>query len=73
MSRYPEFPPDRVIAGLQQLGFYVRRQRGSHVIMRRDDPLAQTIIPHHRTVKPTIVAEILREANISLDDFLKLL
>ena len=73
MPKYPELPPDRIVAALQRLGFYVRRQRGSHVVMRRDQPFAQTIVPHHRTMKPTILAEILRQANISLDDFLKLL
>jgi predicted RNA binding protein YcfA (HicA-like mRNA interferase family) len=73
VPKYPELPPDRIVAAFQRLGFYVRRQRGSHIVMRRDHPFAQTIVPHHRTVKPTIVAEILRQANISLDDFLKLL
>jgi predicted RNA binding protein YcfA (HicA-like mRNA interferase family) len=73
VPKYPELPPDRIVAALQRLGFYVRRQRGSHVVMRRDQPFAQTIVPHHRTMKPTILAEILRQANISLDDFLKLL
>ena len=72
MPRYPELPPDKIVTALQRVGFYVRRQRGSHIVMRRDDPFAQTIVPHHRTVKPTILAEIVRQAGMGLDDFLKL-
>lgn len=72
MPKYPELPPERVITALQKLGFYIRRQRGSHVIMRRDDPFAQTVVPYHSRVKPIILVEILRQAGVPLDEFLKL-
>ena len=72
MPKYPELPPARIIAALQKLGFYVRRQRGGHVIMRRDDPFAQTVVPYHSRVKPLILMEILRQAGVGLDEFLKL-
>ena len=72
MPKYPELPPERVIAALQKLGFYIRRQRGSHIIMRRGNPFAQTVVPYHNRVKPTILMEILRQAGIGLDEFLKL-
>jgi predicted RNA binding protein YcfA (HicA-like mRNA interferase family) len=73
VPRYPELPPDKVVAALTRLGFDVRRQRGSHIVMRRDDPFAQTIVPRHRTVKPIILSETLRQAGVGLDDFLRLL
>jgi predicted RNA binding protein YcfA (HicA-like mRNA interferase family) len=60
------------MAALQKLGFYLRRQRGSHVIMRRDAPFAQTIVPYHGRVKPVILMEILRQVGIGLDEFLRL-
>ena len=72
MPRYPELPPHRVVAALERLGFYVRSRRGSHMVMRRDDPFAQTVVPWHRTVKPVILSEILRQAGVSLEEFLKL-
>lgn len=72
MPRYPELPPERVIAALRKLGFYVRRQRGSHAVMRRDHPYAQTIVPCHSRVKPIILMEILRDAGVELEEFLKL-
>jgi predicted RNA binding protein YcfA (HicA-like mRNA interferase family) len=72
VPKYRELPPERVIAALQKLGFYARRQRGSHVIMRRDDPFAQRVVPRHARVKPIILMEILRQAGVSLEAFLKL-
>lgn len=73
MGRYPELPPARVIAGLRRLGFYERRTRGSHTIMRRDAPHAQTVVPVHARVKPHILAEILSQAGVSLEQFLEVL
>jgi predicted RNA binding protein YcfA (HicA-like mRNA interferase family) len=70
--RYPELAAERVVRALEKAGFYVRRQTGSHVVMRRDEPFAQTIVPRHASVKPVILHEILKQAGLELDDFLKL-
>ena len=40
---------DRVRA-LVRIGFYTRRQRGSHIILRRDEPFAQLVVPDHEQV-----------------------
>jgi len=71
VGRYPELPPERVMAALQRLGFYVRRTRGGHTIMRRDRPFAQTVVPRHDKVKPHILAEIVSQAGVSLEEFLE--
>ena len=34
-----------VVRALQRASFYRRRQRGGHVVMRRDDPFAQVVVP----------------------------
>jgi predicted RNA binding protein YcfA (HicA-like mRNA interferase family) len=73
VGRYPELPPARIIAGLCRLGFYERRTRGSHTIMRRDQPFAQTVVPVHARVKPHILAEILTQAGVTLEEFLEAL
>ncbi|MEO8429173.1 MAG: type II toxin-antitoxin system HicA family toxin [Verrucomicrobiota bacterium] len=48
MSKLPRVSGQQAVAALQQIGFRVRRQHGSHIIMRRDDPFAQTVVPAHR-------------------------
>ena len=42
---FPRVSGQQVVAALERLGFRVRRQHGSHIIMRRDNPFAQTVVP----------------------------
>ncbi len=34
------------IRALEKAGFYSKRQKGSHVVLRRDNPFAQVIVPN---------------------------
>jgi predicted RNA binding protein YcfA (HicA-like mRNA interferase family) len=51
MSKLPRVSGQQVVAALEKLGFRVRRQNGSHIIMRRDNPFAQTVVPAHRELE----------------------
>ena len=62
-----------VVRALQRAGFYRRRQRGSHIIMRRDDPFAQVVVPAHRNLDTGTLAAILDGAGLSVEELLKLL
>ena len=62
-----------VVRALQRAGFYRRRQRGSHIIMRRDDPFAQVVIPAHRSLDTGTLAAILDGAGLTVEHFLDLL
>jgi predicted RNA binding protein YcfA (HicA-like mRNA interferase family) len=35
----------RVIAALKRAGFHVRRRKGSHIVLRRDEPFSQVVVP----------------------------
>ena len=56
MSKLPRVSGQQVVAGLERLGFRVRRQHGSHIIMRRDNPFAQTVAPAHRELHRGTIA-----------------
>ncbi|GAA6624108.1 type II toxin-antitoxin system HicA family toxin [Scytonema sp. NUACC26] len=75
MSKVPSLPYTEIIAALQRDGWLVVRQRGSHI--RLEKPLSEETlnltVPAHRPVKRTTLAKILKQARISLDDFLYLL
>jgi predicted RNA binding protein YcfA (HicA-like mRNA interferase family) len=58
---------------LEKIGFSVRRQHGSHIIMRRDDPFAQTVVPNHRQIDRGTLRAILRQTDLSVDEFTRLL
>ena len=58
---------------LQRAGFSVRRQKGSHVVMRRDQPPAQVVVPLHRSIDTGTLAAILDAAGVSVERFRDLL
>jgi predicted RNA binding protein YcfA (HicA-like mRNA interferase family) len=73
MSRLPPVSGIEVVQALQKVGFSVRREQGSHIIMRRDDPFAQTVVPNHRQIDRGTLRAILRQTGLSLDEFTRLL
>jgi predicted RNA binding protein YcfA (HicA-like mRNA interferase family) len=73
MSKLPRVSGEQVVAALQRIGFRVRRQHGSHIIMRRDEPFAQTVVPAHRELDRGTLRAILRQINLSVEDFIRLL
>ena len=56
-----------------KFGFRVVRQRGSHIVLRKDVPLGAigTVVPDHDVIKHGTLKSILRLARVSEDDFLK--
>jgi len=53
-------------------GFYFIRKRGSHIILRRDKPFAQLIVPDHKELDRGTLRAIIRHADLSVKDFVKL-
>lgn len=73
MSKLPSVSGQQVVTALQTIGFRVRRQHGSHIIMRRDKPLSQTVVPAHRELDRGTLRAILRQIDLSVEDFVRLL
>ena len=49
MRKFPQVSGSDVVRALLKLGFTIRRQHCSHIIiMLRDDPFAQPVVPDHR-------------------------
>ena len=62
-----------VVKALQRAGFYIKRQKGSHIVLRRDNPFAQVVVPDHKSVDTGTLATILDGADLSVEDFIKLI
>jgi len=75
VTKIPSLPYDRIIRALQRDGWTVVRQRGSHIRLQKrvGDEVLKITIPAHRPVKRSTLAHILKQARLSVDDFLKLL
>jgi predicted RNA binding protein YcfA (HicA-like mRNA interferase family) len=50
MSKLPTISGRECIKALEKIGFYFKRQEGSHVVMRRDDPFSQVVVPDHKSL-----------------------
>jgi len=73
-SRLPrDLSSTEVLHALEKAGFTFRRQKGSHIVMRRDNPFAQVVVPAHRHIDTGTLSSILDGAGLSVDDFVKLL
>jgi predicted RNA binding protein YcfA (HicA-like mRNA interferase family) len=62
-----------VIQALKKANFYIKRQKGSHIILRRDEPFAQVVVPDHKSIDTGTLASILDGANLTVEEFLTLL
>ena len=62
-----------VRAALERAGFVFRRQSGSHMVLRRDNPYARTIIPDHKQIRSGTLRRIIADAGFTVDQFLQLL
>ncbi len=73
MSKLPVVSGRKCVNALTKAGFYLKRQRGSHMILRRDDPFAQLVVPNHKQLDRGTLRAIIRQANMSVDEFNELL
>ena len=73
MSRLPRLSGSDCVKALGKAGFYFKRQRGSHLILRRDAPFAQVIVPNHRELAKSTLRSIIRHAGLEVEEFERLL
>ena len=73
MSNLPQISGRECLKAHSKAGFYLKRQEGSHMILRRDDPFTQLVIPDHRELDRGTLRAIIRQAGLSVDEFVKLL
>lgn len=73
MSKLPIVSGKQCVKALQKVGFVVYRQRGSHITLVRDNPKTQLTVPNHKTVAKGTLHAILRQADLTIDEFNNLL
>jgi len=74
MSKLPRgLSGKEVVKALKKAGFSIKRRKGSHIILRRDMPFAQVVVPDHRSIDTGTLGRILDGADLEIADFIKLL
>ena len=81
MPKLPRLPASAVIAVLQRLGFEIVRQKGSHVVLRRQSPNSEgrdtnvtCVVPvHRRDLAVGTLGSVLRQAGVDTETFIDVL
>ena len=65
----------QAIRAFERIGYRIVRQRGSHIRLRDETnpnhlPLT---VPDHKTIKPGLLRKLLRDADLTIDEFVALL
>lgn len=73
MSKLPRVSGQDCVQALKRIGFDLKRQHGSHIIMRRDNPFAQVVVPDHKELDRGTLRAIIKQVGLSVDEFIELL
>jgi predicted RNA binding protein YcfA (HicA-like mRNA interferase family) len=71
-TKLPSLKPKEVIKVLEKLGFVFVRQKGSHRIYVKGN-IVITIPYHNKDLKKGTLRAIIKQAGLSVEEFLKLL
>jgi predicted RNA binding protein YcfA (HicA-like mRNA interferase family) len=75
MTKFPRLSSAKVLKALLSDGFYIHHQTGSHVNLRHETKThLHIIVPQHsRDLAPKTLVSIISQAEITVDEFRKLL
>ncbi len=73
MPKLPRISSKKAIKTLERLGFEQVRQTGSHVVMKKKTEQGEIgcVVPVHRELKVGTLSGILKQAQITVDDFIE--
>ena len=72
MSKLPVISGKQCVSILEKMGFILKRQESSHIILRRSDPFCQLVVPDHKVLDRGTLRAIIRQAGINVEEFIKL-
>jgi predicted RNA binding protein YcfA (HicA-like mRNA interferase family) len=71
MPKLPQFSGRDVVKILQQFGWVIARQRGSHIILVKDGHNATLSVPDHKAVAQGTLRGLIRSAGLSVEEFVE--
>jgi predicted RNA binding protein YcfA (HicA-like mRNA interferase family) len=73
VSKLPVVSGAQCVKTLGKIGFEVYRQRGSHIVLVRNSPPTQTTIPNHKELDRGTLRAIIRQTDLTVEEFIALL
>jgi len=73
MPKMPRISSREAIRALERLGFEQVRQTGSHVVMKKETEEGEIgcVVPMHRELKVGTLSGILKQAQVTVEEFIK--
>ncbi len=74
MSKLPSISASKTIKIFEKLGYEIIRQRGSHIRLHHkiDKSKKPLTIPNHKTLGNGLLRKLLRDTDLSIDEFVNL-
>jgi predicted RNA binding protein YcfA (HicA-like mRNA interferase family) len=57
------------VRALQQAGWQIARQRGSHVVLTKAGSICTLSVPLHSSLGPGLLRDLIRKAGLSVQEF----
>ena len=73
MSNLPRISGRDCVKAFEKIGFFFKRQESSHIVLRRDEPFCQVVVPDHKELDRGTLRAIIRAAGLGVEEFKKLL
>ncbi|MFZ1319990.1 MAG: type II toxin-antitoxin system HicA family toxin [Ignavibacteria bacterium] len=74
MFKLPVVSGKELIKILGKIGYDFDHQKGSHIILRKNIyPFRRITIPNHKEIAKGTLRKIIKEAGLTVDEFVKLL
>ena len=73
MPKMPRVSSREAIRALERLGFEQVRQTGSHVVMKKEteEDKIGCVVPMHRELKVGTLISVLKQAQVTVEEFIK--
>ncbi|MBK9007419.1 MAG: type II toxin-antitoxin system HicA family toxin [Anaerolineae bacterium] len=72
MPKLPVLKPRQVLSALEKAGFRQVRQKGSHIQFKRGNLLV-TVPNHPGDINPQVLRSIMRQSQLTAEEFIELL
>lgn len=69
MPKLPSLSGKEAIAVFMRLGFQIVRQKGSHVVLRKED--VGCVLPLHKELAVGTLRSAIKQANLTIEEFLE--
>jgi predicted RNA binding protein YcfA (HicA-like mRNA interferase family) len=69
MASLPILSGQEVVRVFESFGWSVARQRGSHIVMTKENEIATLSVPDHKEVARGTLRSLIRSAGLTTDEF----